>query len=124
MRSRKSNNRRNLMSARRLFAVAVTTYSLGLLGWLLSPTFQESFAGKIVGIAPFSIYVFEHLGVPGLTDRAHCDWMWCKLTLFGIIFTAAVGLIVAWFASVGVGRLSRSTRMPAGGNSSPPPGAG
>ena len=63
------------MSARRLFAAAVATYSLAFVVWLLSPTFQESSIGGFVAIPPFSVYVFEHFGVPGLTDRNNCDWM-------------------------------------------------
>jgi hypothetical protein len=110
------------MSARRLFAAAVTIYSLGLLAWLLWPAFQESFIGKIVGVPPFSIYVFEHLGIPGLVNRNNCDWMWCKPTMLGIIFTSAVWLGAAWLVSTGIAHLSRSTRMPTGGRSAPPPG--
>jgi hypothetical protein len=94
------------MSARRLFVAAVTAYCLGLLGWLLWPAFQESFLGKIVGGPPFSIYVFEHFGVPGLTDRNRCDWIWCKPTMLGIVFTAAVWLGAAWFVSIGIVRLA------------------
>jgi hypothetical protein len=85
-------------------------YCLGLVAWLFWPTFQESSIGKIVAIPPFSIYVFEHLGVPGLTDRNNCDWMWCKPTIFGIIFTTAVWLGTAWCVSIGIAHLSRSTR--------------
>jgi hypothetical protein len=98
------------MSALRLFAAAVTMYCLGLVAWLFWPAFQESSIGKIVGIPPFSIYVFEHLGVPGLTDRNNCDWMWCKPTILGIIFTTAVWLGAAWCVSIGIAHLSRSTR--------------
>jgi hypothetical protein len=108
------------MSARRLFAVAVATYSLGLLGWSLWPAFRESFIGKIVGVPLFSIYIFEHLGVPGLTNRNSCDWMWCKPTMLGTIFTTAVWLGAAWLAASGRARLSRFARMPTGGRSAPP----
>src|SRR4029450_8802077 len=110
------------MSARRLFAAAVTMYCPGLVAWLFWPAFQESSIGKIVGVPPFSIYVFEHLGVPGLTNRNNCDWMWCKPTMLGIIFTSAVWLGAAWLVSTGIAHLSRSTRMPTGGRSAPPPG--
>jgi hypothetical protein len=79
------------------------------------PSFAGSFIGQIVAIPPFSIYIFEHFGVPGLTDRSDCNWMWCKPTTLGIVFTTAVWLVVAWFVSVGVARLSRSTRHPTGG---------
>ena len=96
------------MAIRRLFAVAVTTYSVGLLGWWLWPAFRESLIGNIVAIPLFSIYLFEHLGVPGLTDRARCDWMWCKPTMFGILFTTTVWLGAAWLASLALARLSRS----------------
>lgn len=102
--------RRPRLSAPRLFAAAVTTYGLGLLVWLLWPSFAESFIGGIVAIPPFSIYVFEHFGVPGLTDRSDCNWMWCKPTTLGIVITTIVWLVVAWFVSVGVARLSRSTQ--------------
>jgi hypothetical protein len=98
------------MSAARLFAAVVTAYGLGLLGWLLSPSFRESFIGKFVAIPPFSIYLFEHLGVPGLTDRGDCNWMWCKPTRLGIVFTTTVWLVGAWFVSVGVARLGRSAQ--------------
>jgi hypothetical protein len=100
------------MSARRPFAAVVTTYGLGLLGWLLWPPFRESLIGKIVGVPLFSIYVFEHLGVPGLTNRNNCDWMWCKPTTLGIIFTSAAWLGAAWLVSIGVAHL----------RSAPPPG--
>lgn len=98
------------MSARRLFAVVVVTYGLGLLAWLLWPAFQESFIGKIVAIPPFSIYVFEHMGVPGLTDRNNCDWMWCRPSMFGTLFTTAMWLGAAWLVSIGIARLSRRNR--------------
>jgi hypothetical protein len=91
---------RDLTSARRLFAVVVTTYGLGLLGWFFWPTFGKSTVGKFVGIPPFSVYVFEHFGVRGLTDRTNCDWMWCKPTALGIILTTAVWLGVAWLVSI------------------------
>jgi hypothetical protein len=76
----------------------------------LSPSFAESFIGRIVAIPPFSIYIFEHLGVPGLTDRSDCNWMWCTPTRLGIVFTTIVWLVGAWFVAVGVARLSRSTQ--------------
>src|SRR5438093_10000608 len=82
--------------ARRLFAASVAAYCLGLLGWLFWPAFRASFIGKIVGIPPFSIYVLEHFGIPGLTDRDNCDWMWCKPTILGIIVTTAVWLGATW----------------------------
>jgi hypothetical protein len=110
------------MSAGRLFAAAVTTYGLGLVGWLFWPLFRESFLGKVVGVPPFSIYLFEHLGVPGLTDRSNCDWMWCKPTLLGIVVAAAVWLGAAWLVSIGIARWIRSTRTPTGGRAVPPPG--
>jgi hypothetical protein len=110
------------MSARRLFAAAVTVYGLGFLGWLLWPTFGESLLGQIVGIPPFSIYVLEHFGVPGLTDRRDCNWMWCKPTVLGIILTTAVWLGIAWLVALGIARLSRSLRRPPRGRSAPPPG--
>jgi hypothetical protein len=94
--------------ARRLFAAAVAAYCLGLLGWLFWPAFRASFIGKIVGIPPFSIYVLEHFGIPGLTDRNNCDWMWCKPTILGIIVTTAVWLGAAWCVSIGIAHLRRS----------------
>ena len=115
---------RSRLSARRLFVAAVTTYGLGLLGWLLWPSFAESFIGGIVAIPPFSIYVFEHFGVPGLTDRRHCNWMWCKPTTLGIVFITVVWLVVAWGASAGLARLLRSRRAPSDGPSASPSGPG
>lgn len=98
------------MSARRIFAGAVTAYGLGWLGWFLWPAFEESFIGKIVAIPPFSVYVFEHFGVPGLTDRSNCNWMWCKPTTFGIVFTTAVWLGATWIVSLGLARVIRRAR--------------
>ena len=103
------------LSPRRLFAAGVSTYGVGLLGWLFWPAFRESFIGKVVGIPPFSIYILEHLGVPGLTAHQDCDWMWCRPTIFGVALTTAVWLGVAWLGSIGIARLSRSMRMRAGG---------
>lgn len=102
-------------TARRVFAACVATYCLGLLGWLSWPAFRESFIGKVVGIPPFSIYILEHLGVPGLTAHQDCDWMWCRPTIFGVALTTAVWLGVAWLGSIGIARLSRSTGTRAGG---------
>jgi hypothetical protein len=96
--------------ARRLFTGAVTAYGAGLIVWLSWPAFQETILGKIVAIPPFSLYLFEHLGVPGLTDRSRCDWMWCRPTPLGIAVAAVVWLIVAWGVSMGLARLIRSTR--------------
>ena len=98
------------MSARRLFAAAVTLYGLGLLGRWRWPAFRKSIIGQIVEIPPFSIYVFEHFGVPGLTDRNNCDWMWCTPTIFGIVFATAVWLGVTWLVSIGIAHLIRSRR--------------
>ena len=107
--------RRPRVSAPRLFAAAVTTYGLGLLGWFLWTSFADSFIGRIVAIPPFSIYIFEHFGFPGLTDRSNCNWMWCKPTAFGTVFIAVVWLVAAWCASVGIARLIRSRRLPSEG---------
>jgi hypothetical protein len=109
------------MSAGRFFTVAVTTYGVGFLAWLLWPAFRDSLIGGIVGIPPFSVYVFEHLGVPGLTDPKDCDWMWCKPTAWGAIFTTVVWLGAAWLVSVGVARLSRSVSVRTRGRSASPP---
>jgi hypothetical protein len=79
----------------------VVIYSLGLLAWLLWPAFRESLIGKFVAIPLFSIYLFEHFGVPGLTDRASCDWMWCTPTALGVV---VVGGDLAWRRVVGRGR--------------------
>jgi hypothetical protein len=94
--------------ARRLFAGFVAAYGLGLLAWLLWPAFRDSWIGSVVAIPGFSIYVLEHLGVPGLTDRRRCDWMWCTPTVLGIVVVAIVWLAVAWLVSVGIMRLRRS----------------
>ena len=98
------------MSARRIFAGAVTVYGLGLLLWFRWPSFEESFVGGIVAIPPFSVYVFEHFGVPGLTDRSNCNVMWCKPTTFGIVFTTGVWLGATWLVSIGLARLIRRMR--------------
>lgn len=66
------------LSRQRLFLAIAATYGLALLVWLLWPAFRESLIGKFVAIPVFSIYLFEHLGIPGLTERGSCDWMWCK----------------------------------------------
>jgi len=95
---------------RRLFALAVVAYGVALLGWLAWPSFGESFIGKVVGIPPFSLYIFEHLGVPGLTDRSRCDWMWCKPTILGIVFTTAVWLGAAWLVCAGIAHVTRRAR--------------
>jgi hypothetical protein len=97
----------SMRTPRRVFVVLLLAYGLGWLGITWWPAFRESFAGMIVAIPPFSIYLFEHWGVPGLTDRNDCDWMWCKPTIFGTIVTAAVWLGLAWCASLGVARLLR-----------------
>ena len=99
-----------MLRAQRPFAAIVVTYGLGLLLWWLWPAFRESLIGKLVTIPGFSIYVFEHLGVPGLTDRSRCDWMWCTPTVLGVVVVAVVWLAVAWFIAVGVTRLRRPTR--------------
>ena len=98
------------MRSCRLFASVVTAYGLGWLGWAYWPAFRESFAGQLVAILPFSIYLFDDWGVPGLTDRHDCDWMWCKPTIFGTIFTMLVWLGLAWCASLVVARLLRGSR--------------
>ena len=112
------------LSARRLFASAVAMYGLGLLGWWVWPAFRESLIGKIVAIPPFSIYLLEHLGIPRLTDRASCDWMWCKPTMLGIMVAAAVWLGMAWGVAAGIARVSRSRWAKPGGRPAPPPGSG
>ena len=99
-----------MRSAGRLFTILVLAYGLGWLGRASWPAFRDSVAGQIVAIPPFSIYLFEHWGVPGLTDRHDCNWMWCRPTIFGTIFTTAVWLGVAWCASLGAARLIRRAR--------------
>jgi len=71
-------------AARRVFVTIVGVYGLGLLAWLFWPAFRESLVGKLVAIPLFSIYLLEHVGVSGLTDRSRCDWMWCAGTVLGI----------------------------------------
>jgi hypothetical protein len=88
----------------------VVVYSLGLMAWRLWPAFRESLIGKFVAIPLFSIYLFEHFGVPGLTDRGRCDWMWCTPTALGVVVVAAIWLGVAWLVAVGIARLRRPTR--------------
>jgi hypothetical protein len=88
----------------------VVVYSLGLLAWLLWPAFRESLIGKFVAIPLFSTYLFEHFGVPGLTDRGSCDWMWCRPTALGVVVVAAIWLGVAWLVAVGIARLRRPTQ--------------
>ncbi len=85
----------------------MATYGVGLLAWLLWSAFQESWVGKFVAIPGFSIYLFEHLGVPGLTDRGSCDWMWCTPTALGIGVAAIVWFGLAWLVSGGIARLRR-----------------
>jgi hypothetical protein len=92
-------------TAGRLFAAVVIAYGLGWLASIYWPAFRESLAGQIVAIPPFSIYLFEELGVPGLTNRHDCDWMWCKPTVLGAIVAAAVWLALAWCVSLGAARL-------------------
>ena len=94
-------------TARRVFVAIVGVYGLGLLAWLLWPSFRESGVGKFVAIPLFSIYLLEHMGVPGLTDRGRCDWMWCQPTTLGIVVVAIVWLGVAWALSLGIARLRR-----------------
>jgi hypothetical protein len=98
------------LPARRLFAIAVIAYGLAWLGVWLWPKFEASPLGLIVGIPPFSIYVFEHFGVPGLTDPTKCDWMWCKPTILGIVFAAAVWLGAVWLVSASIARLTHRAR--------------
>jgi hypothetical protein len=95
------------LTAPRLFVAAVITYGMAVLVTWFWPKLQDSLLGMIVIIPPFSVYVFEHFGVPGLTDPRNCDWMWCKPTIFGIVFTAAVWLGAAWLVSSGIARLLR-----------------
>ena len=92
------------LSRQRLFLAIAATYGLALLVWLLWPAFRESLIGKFVAIPVFSIYLFEHLGIPGLTERGSCDWMWCKPTALGIVLTTAVWLGVAWLVAAGISR--------------------
>jgi hypothetical protein len=94
-----------MTDARRAFVAVVGVYALGFVAWLLWPWFRESLVGQLVAIPPFSIYVLEHFGVPGLTDRSRCDWMWCAPTVFGIVVVAIVWLGVAWLLSLGIARL-------------------
>jgi hypothetical protein len=88
----------------------VVIYGLGSAALLLWPAFRESLIGKFVAIPMFSIYLFEHLGIPGLTDRGNCDWMWCQPTVLGIVVAGIVWLAVAWLISVGIARLCRPSR--------------
>jgi hypothetical protein len=110
------------LSARGLFAIVVITYGLAFLASRLWPMLQESLVGMTVGIPPFSVYVFEHFGVPGLTDPKNCDWMWCKPTTFGIVFTTGVWLGAAWLLCAGVARLLRPGRERSIVSSDPRPG--
>jgi hypothetical protein len=108
---------------RRLFAAAVAAYgAVWLAGWLW-PGFGESFLGQLAAVPPFTVYLFEEMGIPGLTDRSRCDWMWCRPTILGIVVTTLVWLAAAWGASLGIVRLVRATRAP-GGGAGPPPGPG
>jgi hypothetical protein len=49
------------------------------------------------------------MGIPSLTDRSRCDWMWCTPTPLGIVVIAIVWLGVAWLLALGIARLRRRT---------------
>jgi hypothetical protein len=54
-----------------------------------------------------SIYLFHHLGVPGLLEhKGQCGWGMCSPTAFGWTFLLVFWIGVAWLAAWGLACLT------------------
>jgi len=99
---------RRLRSTPAVLAILLALYGALWLPALAWPGWLDSPVGLWVGVPVVSIYLFDHLGVPGLLQHAgRCDWGWCPPTVFGWAFLVAVWLGVAWLVAAGLARLLR-----------------
>jgi hypothetical protein len=95
----------------RIFAFIVIGYALLVAPGFIWPAWFDSPAGLLVLIPGMSIYLFHHLGIPGLLQhKGLCGWGMCAPTAFGWVFLVAVwlalALLVAWGISAAMSSIA------------------
>jgi hypothetical protein len=64
-------------------------------------------SGYAVMVPFLSIYLFHHLGIPGLLEHdGACGWGLCSPTAFGWTFLVILWIGVAWLVAWGLARLT------------------
>ena len=91
----------------KILAVLLTAYALLAAPAYLGPSYLEELGSHLVMPPLLSIYLFHHLGVPGLLEhKGHCGWGMCAPTAFGWGFLIAFWVGFAWLVAWGLARLT------------------
>jgi hypothetical protein len=91
----------------KVLAILLAIYGLLLLPAAIWPNYLDSPAGLLTIVPGLSIYLFHHLGVPGLLEHdGLCGWGWCAPTPFGWIFLVFVWLLAAWLVAWAIASLT------------------
>lgn len=91
----------------KILAVLLTAYALLAAPAYVGPSYLEALGSYLVMPPLLSIYLFHHLGVPGLLEhKGQCGWGMCAPTAFGWAFLIAFWLGIAWLAAWGLARLT------------------
>src|SRR5688572_18242833 len=95
----------------KLLAILLAIYGLLLLPAAASPAYLDSPVGLLILVPGLSVYLFHHLGVPGLLEHdGLCGWGWCAPTPFGWFFLVAFWLLVAWLTAWAAASLTQRFR--------------
>jgi hypothetical protein len=87
----------------RIFAFIVAGYVLLVAPGFVWPAWFDTPAGLLVLVPGMSIYLFHHIGIPGLLQhKGLCGWGMCAPTVFGWVFLVAVWLLIAWLVACGI----------------------
>jgi hypothetical protein len=91
----------------RIFAAIVIGYALLVAPGFVWPDWFDTPAGLLVLVPGMSIYLFHHIGIPGLLQhKGLCGWGMCAPTAFGWVFLVAVWLLFMLLVAWGLSALS------------------
>jgi hypothetical protein len=91
----------------KILAVLLTAYALLAAPAYVGPSYLEELGSYLVMPPLLSIYLFHHLGVPGLLEhKGQCGWGMCSPTAFGWTFLLVFWIGVAWLAAWGLACLT------------------
>ena len=81
----------------KFLAAYIAVFILLSLWLYLYPHYVDSPLGIVWAMPYFSIYVFHHIGMPGLLQHdGACGWGWCAPSIFGWGFLGFFWGLIAW----------------------------